>query len=411
LRVVTRSIPSGDSLVARTGAARVRAGRTTSTGGAAIAGDDTTVENDVVIVLTYYSPYVSGLTNVARDVAEGLAARGWRVCVVASKHDPSLPTHDEIRGVRVVRAPVLAKVGKGTVGINLTRMALREMRRSRVANLHLPLIEASLLTQLSPVPVVSTYHCDVSLPPGMVNLAQREAVDRASRGGLRRSVATVVTSEDYARRSRLWPVIAPNMVAIPPPCVPVAAGAPSYRRGAGFHVGFLGRIVEEKGVEYLVDAFRALDDPDARLLIGGEHSAVAGGSVVDRVRAHADGDERIELLGFVPDDRLGDFYASVDAFALPSVNAFEAFGIVQVVGMLAGVPALASDLPGVRTPVERTGFGVVVPPRDVAALTEGLARLRDTPPDPRAGAAAAAEAFSVDAVLDAYEAVFAKAAG
>ena len=127
--------------------------------------------NDLVIVLTYYHPYVSGLTNVAKDLAEGLAARGWRVCVVADKHDPSLPTHDEHHGVRIVRAPVLAKVGKGTVGLNLTRLALREMARSRVVNLHLPLIEAGLLARLSSRPVVSTYHCDVTLPPGLVNAA------------------------------------------------------------------------------------------------------------------------------------------------------------------------------------------------------------------------------------------------
>ncbi|WP_018331739.1 glycosyltransferase family 4 protein [Actinomycetospora chiangmaiensis] len=378
-------------------------------GGATIVRTESPVENDLVIVLTYYAPYVSGLTNVARDVAEGLAARGWRVCVVASRHDDSLPGTETINGVRVVRAPVLARVGKGTIGINLTRLALREMRRSRIANLHLPLIEAGLLTRLAPIPVVSTYHCDVSLPPGAVNALQREAVDRSNRGGLRRSVATIVTSEDYARQSRLWADIAPHMVAIPPPCAPVEPAAPTYRRGDGFHVGFLGRIVEEKGVEHLVDAFLGLDDPDARLLIGGDHSRIAGGSVVDRVRAHIGGDPRVELLGFVPDERLGEFYASIDTFALPSVNAFEAFGIVQVVGMLAGVPALASDLPGVRLPVERTGFGRIVAPGDVAGLREALRALRDTPPDRAAGRAAAAADFSVDSVLDAYEAVFTKA--
>ena len=366
--------------------------------------------NDVLIVLTYYSPYVSGLTNVARDVAEGLAARGWRVCVVTSKHDPALPTHDEQNGVRIVRAPVLARVGKGTIGINLTRMAVREMRRSHVVNLHLPLIEAGVLSRLSPVPVVSTYHCDVTLPPGAVNDLQRRAIDRASSGALRRSVTTVVSSEDYARHSRMWPVIHPTMAAIPPPCLPRAAGSPSFRDGAGFHVGFLGRLVEEKGVEHLVDAFRALDDPDARLLIGGDYLGVAGGSVVDRIRAHAGDDPRISLLGFLPDDRLDDFYASLDAFALPSVNAFEAFGIVQVVAMRAGVPALVSDLPGVRTVVRTTGFGEVVPPGDVPELTAALRRTRDSPPDAVAGRSAADEHFGVEAVLDAYEAVFTKAA-
>jgi glycosyltransferase involved in cell wall biosynthesis len=368
------------------------------------------VVNDLVVVLTYYTPYVSGLTNVARDVAEGLAARGWRVCVVTSKHDPALPTHDELNGVRIVRAPVLARVGKGTIGINLTRVALHEMRRSRVANLHLPLIEAGVLSRLSPVPVVSTYHCDVTLPPGLINDLQRRAIDRASAGALRRSVTTVVSSEDYARHSRLWPTIRPTMAQIPPPCIPRGEGRPTFRDGSGFHVGFLGRLVEEKGVEHLVDAFRALDDPDARLLIGGDYLGVAGGSVVDRVRHHAGDDPRISLLGFVPDDRLDDFYASLDAFALPSVNAFEAFGIVQVVAMRAGVPTLASDLPGVRTVVQTTGFGAVVPPGDVDELTSALERLRDDPPNPSAGRAAATEHFGVESVLDAYEAVFTKAA-
>ena len=352
--------------------------------------------HDLCIVLTYYSPYVSGLTNVARDLAEGLAARGWRVCVVASKHDPELATHEIVNGVEVIRAPVLAKVGKGTIGLNLTRLALREMARSTVVNLHLPLVEAGLLARLSPVPVVSTYHCDVSLPTGdgplvrrLVNAAQHRAIDFSSRVALRRSAAAVVSSEDYARHSRMWSAIDGRMVAVPPPCPPRGAGRPTFRRGEGLHVGFLGRIVEEKGVEHLVDAFLALDDPDARLLVGGDYLDVAGGSVAERVRRHIGDDPRIAMLGFIPEEELDDFYASLDVFALPSVNAFEAFGIVQVVAMMAGVPALVSDLPGVRTVVEETGFGEVVAPRDVPGLTAALARLRDDPPDAEHGAATA----------------------
>ena len=268
------------------------------------------------------------------------------------------------------------------------------------------------------MPVVSTYHCDVSLPTGdgplvrrLVNAAQHRAIDFSSRVALRRSAAAVVSSEDYARHSRMWSAIDGRMVAVPPPCPPRGAGRPTFRRGEGLHVGFLGRIVEEKGVEHLVDAFLALDDPDARLLVGGDYLDVAGGSVAERVRRHIGDDPRIAMLGFIPEEDLDDFYASLDVFALPSVNAFEAFGIVQVVAMMAGVPALVSDLPGVRTVVEETGFGEVVAPRDVPGLTAALARLRDDPPDAAHGAATASARYSVEAVLDAYDAVFAKAGG
>jgi glycosyltransferase involved in cell wall biosynthesis len=367
--------------------------------------------DDLVLVLTYYTPYVSGLTNFARDIAEGLAARGRKVTVVTSQHDKALPREETVNGVRVLRAPVLAQLGKGTISPQFSRLAIKATRNARVVNLHLPMLEAGPIARAAKCPVVLTYHCDVSLPDGLVNTIQGKVIDASSRLAMRHATTVAVTSEDYARHSRLWPSIEPRMAAVPPPCTPCQGGTPSFRDGDGMHVGFLGRIVEEKGLEYLVDGFRKLDDPAARLLIGGEFAKVAGGSVVQRVKERIGTDPRIKLLGFLPDEQLPDFYASLDVFALPSVNAFEAFGIVQVVAMLAGVPALASDLPGVRIPVRQTNFGEIVTPRDVDGIHAALTRLRDNPPDRVAGAAAADRLFSVASVLDAYETIFDKAAG
>jgi glycosyltransferase involved in cell wall biosynthesis len=363
---------------------------------------------DVVIALTYYAPYVSGLTNVARDVAEGLAGRGHRVTVVCTRHRPDLPGTEELAGVRVVRAPVAASIGKGVVSPRFVPLVLREARRARVLNLHLPLLEAGAVAAVAAAPLLVTYHCDVCLPSGPLNRLQQRAVDAASRAAVRRARAVVVSSEDYARHSRLWPQLRGRQVVVPPPCRDRSGGVPTFRDGGGLHVGFLGRVVAEKGLEHLVAGFRLLEDPASRLLIGGDFIEVAGGSVVDRVRRRIENDPRIRVLGFVPEQDLADFYASLDVFALPSVNALEAFGIAQVEAMIAGVPALASDLPGVREPVLRTGFGALVPPADAGAVATALARLRDTPPDPRAGATAARSLFDVGRVLGAYEELLAR---
>ena len=366
--------------------------------------------DDVAVALTYYAPYVSGLTNMARDIAEGLAARGRRVTVITSRYDSHLPREEEINGVRVLRAPVIARLGRGVVSPQFVRIARATFARATVGALHLPMLEAGAIAAGMATPLVSTYHCDVTLPPGLINTVQRAVVDASNRAALRRSVAVTATSEDYARHSRMWPEIEPAMAVVPPPCPPPPPGQPSYRETDGLHVGFLGRIVREKGLEYLVRGFRALPDPDARLLIGGDFTHVAGGSVIERVRAAIGDDPRIRLLGFVPQQRIGDFYASLDVFTLPSVNAFEAFGIVQAVAMLAGVPVLSSDIPGVRQPVAQTGFGALVPPADPGAITAALRRMRDEPPDRAAGLATAGRAFSVAAVLDAYEVLLDKAA-
>lgn len=362
---------------------------------------------DLVVALNYYVPYVSGLTEAARMVAEGLAAQGWRVLVVATRHDAALPSREVVNGVHVRRVPVLAQIGKGPISPAFPVEVVRAARHAKVVNLHLPMLEAGLIAAACrTAPVVTTYQCDVSLPASPLNRLQVSLVDASSRLAMRRSTAIGVSSDDYAVHSRLWSAMDGRTHAISPPCMDRSGGSPSMREGPGFHVGFLGRIVKEKGLEYLVEGFRALDDPQARLLIGGDYERVAGGSVVQEVRAAMGDDPRIRLLGFLPDEDLADFYASLDVFALPSVNSLEAFGIVQVEAMMAGVPALSSDLPGVRMPVRLTGFGEVVRPRDAVGVTAALIRMRDHPLGRREGAAAAQAVYGVDAAVAAYADLF-----
>lgn len=360
----------------------------------------------VVIAVNYYVPYVSGLTNVARDVAEGLAARGHTVTVVAAQHDPSLPLEEIVGGVRVRRCPVVLTIGKGVVSPSFVRTVIAEARAADIVNIHAPMLESGWIARRVArhgTRLLFTYHCDVSLPPSIPGRLQSVAMDASTRAAASRAYATVVSSADYASHSRVARQLAQNQVVIAPGCHIRGGGAPAFRETAGPHIGFLGRVVEEKGIEYLVDGFVAWSEPEARLLIAGDFENIAGGSVVERVRERIGDDDRIRILGFLDEDRVADFYASLDAFALVSVNSFEAFGIVQVEAMMAGVPVIASDLPGVRTPVQETGFGQIVPPRDASAITRALDRLAKTSFDRVEGAATARGRYEVSRATDAYE--------
>lgn len=362
---------------------------------------------DAAVVLNYYRPYVSGLTETAAIVAEGLAARGWRVAAVAAQHDPELARVETIAGVEVHRAPVALRIGKGVISPSFFGLARHIMRQSTVVNMHLPMLEAVALAKLrGPAPLASTYHCDVNLHDRFVDPLVVRTVDASSRGALRRSNAVIVSSMDYARSSRVADALPARCEEIPPPCAARTPGLPTFRDGDGPHIGFLGRIVAEKGLDVLVRAFRLGGDPRARLLVAGDYGNVAGGSVIDAVREAAGDDQRIRFLGFLPEQFLADFYASLDVFVLPSVNSLEAFGIVQVEAMLAGVPVVASDLPGVRVPVRTTGMGRLVPPRDAAALASAIdavltRKAADELPEPVDVAAY----FSAERTIDAYEEV------
>jgi glycosyltransferase involved in cell wall biosynthesis len=91
---------------------------------------------------------------------------------------------------------------------------------------------------------------------------------------------------------------------------------------------------------------------------------------------------------------------------VPSLNSTESFGLVQVEAMLHGVPVVASDLPGVRVPVRRTGMGEIAPIGDAAGLAAAILRVlhaRDRYIRPRAEIAAL---FDLEATLTAYERLF-----
>ncbi|MCM2389510.1 glycosyltransferase family 4 protein [Streptomyces albipurpureus] len=361
---------------------------------------------DLTVALTYYLPYTSGLTEVARTVAEGLAARGRRVAVVASRHDPSSPVRERVNGVDVFRAPVAARIGRGVLSPGFLPLAARLARASRAVNIHLPMLEAGPLALLAGrTPVITTHHDDVWLPPGRLAGPQVRVVDASVATALRRSAAVVVNNADHAEHSRHWPLMRDRLAAIAPPCRERQPAPATFREGPGPHFGFLGRIAPEKGLHHLVDAFRTIEDPAARLLIAGDYSKVAGGSVVGALRERSADDPRIRFTGFLPERQIAAFYSSLDVFALPSV-AEESFGISQTEAMMMGVPSVASDAPGMRVPVTSTGFGRLFPPGDIVALATALLGAATLSPRQRAeGGRATRARYGTEGCLDSYDAL------
>jgi glycosyltransferase involved in cell wall biosynthesis len=225
---------------------------------------------------------------------------------------------------------------------------------------------------------------------------------------------------DYARASRIVARYADRAVEVIPPVDPERfAPAPSgdlrARLGVrtGPVVGFVGRIVFEKGLPVLVQAMRLLRErhPDATLIVAGEGAAVAGGGVLAGLAREVADDPGVVLTGFLPEEDLPALYSMCDVLALPSIDPLEAFGMVQVEAMLCGCPVVASDLPGVRLPVARTGMGVLVPPGDPDRLAEALAELIDTPERFRVPHEEVARVFDPRIAFAAFAGAVAEAAG
>lgn len=166
-----------------------------------------------------------------------------------------------------------------------------------------------------------------------------------------------------------------------------------------------GRYAPEKGYDRLIEAFAQVADqhPEWVLKIFG-HGPLQG-----RLEAQVEAlglAGRVLLPGLAEDIEAELRAASV--FALSSIH--EGLPMALAEAMACGVPCVAFDCaPGVREIVTDGVDGIVVPPRNVAALAQGLARLMgDEALRRRYGAAARADVakFSRDAVLAQWEDVF-----
>src|SRR5205814_6745166 len=117
---------------------------------------------------------------------------------------------------------------------------------------------------------------------------------------------------------------------------------------------------------------------------------------------------RVRLLGVIPNAEIHPILAGCDVYAGPSVGG-ESFGVVLVEAMAAGLPVVASDIPGYREVIRHDRDGLLVPPRDPDALASALAAVLDDPDLAGRLAAAGTEraaAFDWDVVAGRLEGLY-----
>lgn len=334
----------------------------------------------ILVIINYYAPYVSGVTECARIICEKLAAQGDSVTVLASNHD-RLPSTEVINGVTVVRAPIIGKISKGTISPAFVWYAWRLAKQFDVVNLHLPMVESGLLSLLIPKKkLVPMFECDVSLSQKILDRFIVWVMDVSHRLCFRRSKCIMVSTYDYAQHSRVVKDFKGKTVEVLLPIKEIYPDT-SWGKSEKQRIGFCGRIVEEKGVDVLIRAFHLLSQrrEGIELLIAGDYQSVAGGSIYPTLTKYIQDNqiEGIQFLGKLPEEHLPAFYTALDVFVLPSINPLEAFGMVQVEAMRCGTPVVASDLCGVRTVVQTTGMGLVCKHGDVEDLMRCIEEVLD----------------------------------
>lgn len=170
----------------------------------------------------------------------------------------------------------------------------------------------------------------------------------------------------------------------------------------------VGRHVYYKGFDVLI---RSMRDVDAELIVGGQGPLTAS---LKSAARDAGVEDKVHFAGFIDDDELIAYYDACDVFCMPSTERSEQFGLVQLEAMHLGKPVVTTRLgTGVEYVTLDGETGVLVPPKDEAALATALnALLADPALCARLGASGrrrVEQVFSADqmaqATLGVYEQV------
>lgn len=368
----------------------------------------------IALVSPYSWTYPGGVTRHIEALADRFIATGHEVSVLAP-YDPDDAFGARLhRGARPLeRPPPEYLIGLGrTIGfpangavsnISITPYAVQTLRRELarggydVVHLHEPVTPVVAWDPLcsSDLPLVGTFHC-YSTNPFSNNLARLLGARRR----LNRLNVRIAVSEAAAwTGSRFFGGhyrVIPNGVELgpSPPPRPFAAGQP-------LRLVFVGAAVERKGLAVLLRAFEALREHLAvELTVVGASAQEIAPLLLDRLGVRA--------LGKVDDAAKAACLREADILVAPSLGG-ESFGMVLTEAFAAGIPVVASDIPGYAGVVRHGVEGLLVPPGDAAALASAL---RDIAIDHRRrasmaqAAAAAAPRYAWEhvaaEVLDAY---------
>ncbi|HLG97633.1 MAG TPA: glycosyltransferase [Bryobacteraceae bacterium] len=326
----------------------------------------------VLQVGKYYPPHMGGIeTHLQALCGELHKSVDLRVLVSS---DDTEGVEQVLDGVRVSRIPTRLTVASTP----LCPAMVTAIRRSAadIIHLHLPNPGAVLayLASGHRGRLVITYHSD-TVRQKVLGALFEPCLHMA----LRRSAAIIATSPDYRRTS---PVLAryldrcsviPYGIALEQFERADAAAISEVRQRYGDRLILsVGRLVYYKGFEYLI---RAMQQVRGKLIIIGD-GPLRG--KLEELAATLGISERVVFAGEIQNQNVTPYYHAADVFALASIARSEAFGIVQIEAMAAGLPVVNTRLDsGVPFVSLHDQTGITVPPGDPDALARALNKLLD----------------------------------
>lgn len=369
-----------------------------------------------------YLPHVGGVARSVDTLCNGLRQRGHQVLVIAPKfrgHENDMPG--------VLRVPALKHMGNSdySMPIPLSRSIQDEIDAfgPDIVHSHHPFLLGHTALRVAAtcgVPLVYTYHTRYDIYVKQFVDSQRlwpDLVRNLANGYANLTDAIIAPSQS------MKDLLLRHAVRSPISVIPTGIDTERFAKGdrAGNHrrigltreevvVGHLGRLTAEKNLDFLfAAAVRFLEEnPKAQFIFAGD------GPMRAEMTARLEKNPvrpRMHFLGAIEGDDVVAFYSAIDVFAFASRS--ETQGLVVAEALASGVPVVALDASGVRDALRHCASCVQLgadasPEAFAAALSGFVGRSADQIEKDLIAARAGAEPYSIGAMLENVEALYAE---
>jgi glycosyltransferase involved in cell wall biosynthesis len=331
----------------------------------------------VLQVVNDFFPDPGGVQRFVLELSKALSRRGVESKIVSTTRSPN-GEHGVVDGLPVTYTGHLFRISQALISPKLVRRLMTE--EADVVHTHLPYPWsadwAALTGRLRGRPVILTYHNDM-VGPGWKKLVTSAYGHSLLQVTLSLANVIVVTTPGRVSLSPVLRQFAEKVVHIPIG-IDTCRFQPLSSRTDGNTIGFLALLRDthrQKGLDVLLRAMQILHKRGVtvRLKVGGDGNLLPYYRSLARELGML---EKVDFVGFVPEEALAKFYNSLDAFAFPSTDyRFEGFGMAASEALACGRPVITTTAAGIAPLISENGCGLVIPPGDPDALANAIQSL------------------------------------
>lgn len=344
---------------------------------------------NILMMTNTYKPILGGLEKSVEAFTKELRALGHQVLIVAPEYEGAEPEEG------VIRIPAIQNFNGSDFSVQLPipgvmEQALERFRPDIVHTHHPFLIGDTALRVASKYnsPLVFTHHTlyeeNVHYVPGDQESLKKFVIE-LSTGYANLADQVIAPSESVMR------MIEERGVTTSVNVVPTGIYTKNFTRGAGksfrrkfkipndaFVVGHLGRLAQEKNLEFITKAVSQFlkKNANAYFMIAGKGPLEENIKIICQQEGVAD---RLRLMGIVKGKELVAAYHAMNVFVFASKS--ETQGLVLTEAMAAGIPVLARDAPGVREVVRDKINGRLLVQEDLASFVSALTWIKALSPE------------------------------